>query len=334
MEVNVCNRTILQISKLAPRTAVLSMYDNYNPVPVVGDKENCLEHLALICHDLTEPMEPSVLPNREIARQILNFCRKHLKDASTLLFQCENSYGLSQAGAAGVKMVFGADPRYWLRRGVYNRLLYQLIVEEGGKTLPPEPCVSIMVRVTYPLDRLQTFLSNIRRQRYTNWQVVVVTDGPRPDIRDYVQAQTESAPDSQGMQRIKLLETESLRGLWGHPLRQVGIDNCDGTIIGLQNDDNYLTPGYMEQLVWALEDGADIALCDCVHSYLAWGYEESQARTAKGDMGCWLARADLVRKVRWPGNHAFADGDFIQAMAQLSGPNRIAKVSKPLFIHN
>ncbi len=214
----------------------------------------------------------------------------------------------------------GADPSPVLRRGTYNRQLYGLILEAAGQPLSPPPLVSLAVRVKYAADRLHLFLLSMARQRHSRWEVIAVTDGPNGDARQLV--------ERFGDARVRLIETAEARGRWGHPHRQLGLDACGGDFIGISNDDNYYVPGYLEQMVFALESsGADLALCRMLHSYTGWS-----VTPAGGDLGCWLAKQELVRQVRWPGNEFTSDQDHIRALT--ANAKRVVEVPRPLFVHN
>ncbi len=155
------------------------------------------------------------------------------------------------------------------------------------------------------------------RQRYEAWEVIAVTDGPclKPDWMW-----------SRRRGNLLWIETEKPLGHWGHPYRQLGIDAARGTYIGLQNDDNYLTPGFIEQLVFALEAGADVACCQVVHSYSGWDV------TGPGsDLGSWLARTELVKRHLWKGQSFDYDLAYLKTLA---AEGQCVEVPRPLVVHN
>jgi hypothetical protein len=87
------------------------------------------------------------------------------------------------------------------------------------------------------------------RTKRENWEDVAVTDGPNDAAVRFV-AQVSSP-------RIRLIETEQRLGRWGHPTGSVGLMLAAANFIGMSNDDNYYVPGYLEQMLNAL-DGADM----------------------------------------------------------------------------
>jgi Glycosyl transferase family 2 len=325
-----CDRYSISIVDLPMGVAVIAMYDCDKGPMVIKGHLCCVDVLQLCVHNITEPIEGSVMPTIETAREIYSFWLRNKDRASGFYVPDETMCVLGVAVRSVFSELHGVDSKPLLRKGTYNRLLHKLMREAAGLPAPSEPLVSIVVRVCYPVDRLQAFLLSMKRQRYTNWQVIVVTDGPRPDVRGLLAAPSPLVPLAQ----VKLIETQERKGHWGHPILEAGMAVCDGSIIGLQNDDNYLTPGYIEYLVWALEDGADLALCDTVHSYHGYNVEVSESVVCKCDLGCFLARADLARSVQWPGNWAQADGVYVENIARAAGHSRVAKVNRPLFVHN
>jgi hypothetical protein len=323
MQITTCTRQILERSSLGPSVAVISMHDFGTPPPRV--RTTCLEQLVLCVNDTVSPLTSGVMPNKEIAKAILDFAQKHQKDATVFVAQCEAGVGRSVAVAAALTKIWGGDPTPLLRRGTHNRLLYRLILEAAGEPpLPIQPLASIVVRIKYPVDRLQAFLLSMQRQRYTAWECVLITDGPRPDVREFLA--TAKPPN------CRFIETPEVKGCWGYHYKQQGIDACQGEFIGLQNDDNWLCPGFLEQLVWALSDGAELALCDMVHSHLGWQHYQTSPRPGECDLGSWLARTELVRKVAWPGTNFDSDGVFVQRMAEMA--KRVVNVRRPLYVHN
>jgi GT2 family glycosyltransferase len=178
------------------------------------------------------------------------------------------------------------------------------------------------VRIKYAPDRLKLFILSMQRQRYDNWELVAVTDGPN-------EAATRMVTETNDP-RIRLIETEKRLGRWGNPYRQRGLDACRGDYIGMSNDDNYYVPGYIEQMLNALGGTADVVLCQALHSYSGWSVVPAGAGT---DLGAWIARASLVRKVPWSGQDFSSDLDYLMSLLALA-PGRVATVARPLFIHN
>jgi hypothetical protein len=256
-------------------------------------------------------------PTREDARRILNFYHqaKAMEKVAYFVAQCEAGVGRSQAVVAALHRVEGRDNRDILRAGTYNRALYRLLLEEAGIEPEPEPLVSIVIRLKYTLNHLQSFLNCMDRQRYSRWEVVAVTDGPL----------LYASPCHP---KVRLISTSEAKGRWGHPYRQVGIDAAEGEWIGLSNDDNYYVPGYIEQMTFAgMEHEADLVFCQLLHSHAGWRLVRPGV-----DLGGFLARRELVRRVEWRGDKFDSDRRYIESLQRLS--RNTVVVERPLFIHN
>ena len=295
------------------------MADSADQLASIKDTEHVAARLNLIFNDATEEFLGVRPPLAEDAQAILQFVEAH-KHLPYLVIQCQVGVGRSQAVlAALVKLGGGAHYKAILGNGTYNRRLYKELLTAAGVAWDAEPLVSLAVRVKYAPNRLKLFVLSMQRQRYENWELVAVTDGPNAAAAGLVAELAES--------RIRLIETEERLGRWGHPYRQRGLDACRGDFIGMSNDDNYYVPGYIEQMLNAL-DNADIALCQTLHSNAGWRVDPVGI-----DLGCWIARASLVRQVPWQGQEYTSDRDYIQALVERA-EGRVAAVERPLFIHN
>ncbi len=318
MEMHVRSRAEIESQPLPGPSAVIRMADSVELLATIQDSQNVVARLDLIFFDTSESFHDVRPPTLDDARRILEFLNANLQ-VPHLVMQCQAGVGRSRAVQAALMKIFGEDPRPILHGGTYNRGLYRMLLAAAGIAPDPEPLVSMNVRVKYAPDRLRLFLLAMQRQRYENWEVVAVTDGPNEPAAHVV---TEL-----GDPRIRLIQTEKRLGCWGHPYRQLGLDACRGEFIGLSNDDNYYVPGYLEQMLHALED-ADIAMCQILHSYLGW-----EPTFPGEDLGSWIARTPLVRRLPWPGNDFEADRRYIRALTELPGV-RVAKVNRNLFVHN
>lgn len=301
-------------------SAVVCMADSASLLANIKDSANVRARLDVIFNDSGDDFGLVRSPSLEDARRILEFVRAHEATAH-IVFQCQVGIGRSLAAYAAAVEIQGGDPKTSLRQGTHNRALHRKLLEAAGRAPREEPRVSLVVRVKYAPDRMHAFLHAIQRQRYDNWELVFVTDGPNPGAREVVQAAQDP--------RARLVETDKALGRWGHPHRQAGIDAATGDLIGLSNDDNYYVPGYFEQMVNAIEDtGAEIAFCAMLHSYWAW-----RAVAPGNDVGSWIARRDLLRRTPWSGDTFFYDAEYLKQLKANAG-SRIAIVDRALFIHN
>ena len=319
MQVHACSLMQIESNLLPGQSAVICMADARDQLAVIKDTANVAARLDLIFNDTTDEFLGVRPPNAEDARQILGFVNAH-REVPHLLIQCQVGVGRSMAALAAILRINGVDNKAILAHGTYNRRLYRELLKAAGVEPDPEPLVSLAVRIKYAPDRLKLFILSMQRQRYENWEVIAVTDGPN-DAAARLVGETNDP-------RIRLIETERRLGRWGHPYRQIGLDACRGDYIGMSNDDNYYVPGYIEQMLFAFGTSADIVLCQLLHSHSGWKVDPPG-----NDLGAWIARASLVRRVPWTGQDYTSDRDYLMSLLA-QAPGRVATVARPLFIHN
>lgn len=293
------------------------------PAPF-GDAARVARRLHLEFHDCAADVPWAVRPTSADAARLLEFV--DADETGLVVCQCQAGVARSVATAAALHRLSGRDDRAVRCQGKYHREWYALLLRAGGMGPEAEPLVSLAVRVKYPADRLHALLLSLRRQRHETWEAVVVTDGPDADAAEMVAGMTDP--------RVRLVETPEKKGRWGHPWRQLGLEACRGAYVGMANDDDYYAPGYLEQMVRALEWGpADLALCDMVHAYHGWA--PCRAHAAGGDVsadvGNWVARAELVRRVPWAGCEFDSDREYV---GRLAAAGRVAVVRRPLHVKN
>jgi hypothetical protein len=318
MELRTSSRESIESDMLPGPSAIICMADSREQLAVIKDSARVVARLDLIFNDANEAFQGVRAPTIEDARQILQFVNDHTS-VPYLVVQCEVGIGRSHAVTAALLKMRGLDHRDVFKRGTYNRRLYKNLIAAAG--LPPEhePLVSLAVRVKYSPERLNLFLLSMQRQRHENWEVIGVTDGPNRDASDLVAHMRDD--------RVQLIETEQRLGQWGHPYRQLGLDACRGEFIGMSNDDNYYVPGYLEQMLCALES-ADLAMCKALHNYAAW-----DVAPAGTDLGSWICRASLVRQAPWTGVDFRYDCIYLDSLKRLA-KDRVAIVDRPLLVHN
>jgi predicted protein tyrosine phosphatase len=310
----------IETEALPGPSAVICMADSVEQLAVIKDQANVIERMDLVFNDAGEAFGLVAPPGEEHARKILEFGERHRRSGTpNLILQCQAGIGRSHAACAAFLKFTGADTRDITKFGTYNRRLYKLILAAAG--LPPErePLVSMVIRVKYSPERLLAFILCMRRQRYENWELIAVTDGPNAGAAHIVDVVKDK--------RVRLIQTEKSLGRWGHPHRQSGIDAATGEWIGMSNDDNYYVPGYLEQMLMAGEN-ADLVLCRVLHSYCAWD------KYTGDEMGNWLARAEIVKRAPWTGVEFTSDRDYLDQLRAAAGPGRVVEVDRALFVHN
>jgi hypothetical protein len=205
------------------------------------------------------------------------------------------------------------------------------------KKIPGSPTVGVAVASFLNEDArrhaaLMCLAYSFLAQSYPRWQLRVVHDGPPSEPAAAVLEQLRKLD-----KRIRVDVTPERQKQFGHPHRQGAIERLIGEgceWIGLTNDDNYYVPAYLEAMLGAALDKppADMIYCDLVHSHKMWRPVATAPARGKLDLGAFLVRAALCRRIRFD-NFGFAgDGDYIGRMARTA--KVIRKLPGTLFVHN
>jgi len=309
------------LKPLPGESAVIRFADEVSLLAPILDINNVRGLMPVIANDASDDFGLVKAPSRHDAKRIIRFAKDAIeRKVPNLVVQCQAGVGRSQAVIAALCKMLGRECGPILKNGTYNRKLYGLMLAELG--IPnPQPLVSVVVRVKYDLRSLSAFTLSLEKQRYGNCEVICVTDGPRPDIDDW-------GINPEG--RFKIIRTPVAKGRWGHPYRQLGIDAAQGEYLILANDDNYLCPGFIEQLLYPLEhEACDISCCKIAHAYSGWGI------TSYGSDLCgWMAKAELVKRHPWTGVDFDSDAHYLQELVKDFGSERVSRVDRVLVVKN
>jgi hypothetical protein len=202
--------------------------------------------------------------------------------------------------------------RFWTRREVPGTPLVSMVIAAYTRQDP---------RL---LDALLCLVYCLRAQTYSNWEAIIVHDGPNG-----VHGQTI---DAIGDARLRWLETPERKQQHGHPWRAYGISLARGDYIGLSNGDNYYVPVYFEAMLNALlTHHAQFAYCDMIHSHREWQPYPTEPHSGRLDLGAWVANAELVKATPWTDMGFNGDGTFIEALVARAA--KLVKLENCLFVH-
>lgn len=201
----------------------------------------------------------------------------------------------------------------------------------GVPLMADRPLISIVVSYRHGdprrADFLRAMLFSFRTQTMTDWEAVVVHDGP---LDTMTMARLHRSLD--GDQRIRFVATEEHRGRWGHPWRSYGIGLASGKYIGLANDDGWYAPVYFELAVSALREGADFVYTDMLHNLRGYGRLVSEPKREKIDTGSWVTEAALAKTTPWTDFGYAGDGTYIEAL--VAKCKNVVKLPGVLYVHN
>ena len=124
---------------------------------------------------------------------------------------------------------------------------------------------------------------------------------------------------------VVFIECEN-RNDWGHDKRAAGVLAASKDALGFFNADDSYAMTYVEQMMAALESGAEAAYC-------AWNTIPGCGfHLGSSTSGNFVVRTDLARRAGYRDRHYEADGTFIEALR--SHASSVARVDDLLYFHN
>ena len=193
--------------------------------------------------------------------------------------------------------------------------------------------------VTYKrVDKLRVLLSSLLAQTRRDFLIYVIHDGVDFDTKVLIEHFTK-------LTNIPIIfeETDNRINDYGHSLREIIIGKATTEYLLLTNDDNYYAPIFVEEFLGEiLDNGLDIAYCDMVHSHT---FKESnidanyqvlitEPKRAKIDIGCFIVRSEIAKKVGFPDKSFDGDATFFEMCLKSKKFTVIGKIKKVLFVHN
>jgi glycosyltransferase involved in cell wall biosynthesis len=196
-----------------------------------------------------------------------------------------------------------------------------------------------IVCVSYKRYRnLPVLINCFLSQTLQNFKLLILHDGPDSTMDSVVRPYLEAHPDELAYQC-----TERRYNDYGHSLRDMGIRMCDTEYLLLTNDDNYYCPTFLEQMFVAIRHcGADIAMCDMLHSHMNPGgraqvpyrYFETLPQRGSMDIGCLITKSACAKAVGFRDKSHDGDATFFEDVVKFIGNPKIVKVNQALFVHN
>jgi glycosyltransferase involved in cell wall biosynthesis len=199
-----------------------------------------------------------------------------------------------------------------------------------------------IVVATYNQEHwIDVLLHGLAVQTRTDFRIVVVHDGPSVQAR-------KAVADIGRRTALRLVYAETPRRFkdWGHSLRAFALERLvESPYVLFTNGDNYYVPRFVEFAMAPFDDPAvGVAYFDMVHSHDRpdslppgdYGYFKTAFEPFKCDLGAFITRTDIARRVGFVHRHNTADAAFIEEINadRLRHPFEIVKVHRVLFVHN
>lgn len=190
----------------------------------------------------------------------------------------------------------------------------------------------IIVTAFHRPEHLNRLILDFRLQSNKNWQMYIVHDGPAlKEIKEIV--------DSFNDERIGLFITPRVNGFWGHPNRAMMLGRIEGEkddYVLITNDDNQYTQNLVAVLQSCFHPEIGFIYFNCIHNYFGYDIFDSQVKVGGIDMGSFVVRLDVAKKVGFSTYVETADGTYACECAQECRKRnlQVKKVNKVMFIHN
>jgi hypothetical protein len=175
-------------------------------------------------------------------------------------------------------------------------------------------------------------ISSLLAQTHTNWDLILIHDGP--DIKGI----KDQIPQDE---RITFHQTPERVGNWGHKIRSEWVtkmkDYETGYVV-VTNADNYMVPSFIEFMLngFIKNQNAVATYCEkMIHSYIGW--EVIQCRMERGfvDCGGVMIKKEVAAEIGWnETNHHSADWFYFKGIIDKYGIKSFQPVKGALFIHN
>ena len=111
--------------------------------------------------------------------------------------------------------------------------------------------------------------------------------------------------------------------------------NPDDPIL-ITNDDNFYVRTFVDKMLTGMTKAVGMVYCDMLHSYFDYNVFKTNPKLCGIDMGAFVVRADIAKKVGFNSVKLEADGIYCEEVVKYCKENnyRVLKIDRVLFIHN
>lgn len=190
-----------------------------------------------------------------------------------------------------------------------------------------------IIAVAYQRPKeIKLMISSFIVQTNPNWLLYIIHDGPTPEEITNVVTEFQD-------KRLILCESKERKGKWGHPNRKMMLQkiecNPDDPIL-ITNDDNFYVRTFVDKMLTGMTKAVGMVYCDMLHSYFDYNVFKTNPKMCGIDMGAFVVRADIAKKVGFNSVIMEADGIYCEEVVKYCKENnyRVLKIDRVLFIHN
>ena len=181
-------------------------------------------------------------------------------------------------------------------------------------------------------EELKILILSFRTQTFDNWNLRIIHDGPPPEgIEEWVQKLEDP--------RVEFDSTKVINGFWGHPNRQMLLQETKGDpddYVLITNDDNYYVPTFVEKFMVMCNPRVGMVFCNTLHNYFDYTVLQTRVKVGAIDMGSFIVKLDLAQQVGFNHTVEVADGIYAEECAIECQKRNLMVIGLPktYFVHN
>jgi hypothetical protein len=192
--------------------------------------------------------------------------------------------------------------------------------------------IHIIITVYQRIIPLKRLIYEILLQTNQDWTMHIIHDGPAfKSVSNFITSLKDP--------RITFEVTPQANGKYGFPNRDIMLQKIKGEpgdYILFTNDDNQYLQVALEYFLRQCNEKVGFVYCNCIHNYFRYDVLISQIKVRYIDIGSFIVRLDVAKKVGFSSYAECADGTYAEECAAECKKRglMIIKINKALFIHN
>lgn len=164
-------------------------------------------------------------------------------------------------------------------------------------------------------DRLPLLVWSLVAQTHTDWELVIIDQTPKDSTA--IDCMIGVLP-TEVVNRIRAIRYRRV-GDWGQTAKENAAMAADGDAFMFPNDDAYYVPTALAEMVKRLELGCDLAICGWLYDFMGYVPMMPSVREGYIDVGGFMVRAKLFKKVGWPNKGQTGDAKLVAALIEAGG---------------